>query len=165
MLKQEFTTSYLTFYLKASVALEGDFVKVSNPNTILKLIPLGSNNKTIAVPQISSVSNNFRLDFKTLIWGIIITLVGYNMLSEGLLGLLFLGYGILTVLGAFETVLQIHNTSGQIVELSVIVFEKEKLLSCQETIEQLISRRHDDTNVAKHSAINADKIVAAINNK
>ena len=40
-MKQSFITSYLTFYLKASVALEGDFIKTSNPNTILKVIPLG----------------------------------------------------------------------------------------------------------------------------
>lgn len=44
-MKQSFITSYLTFYLKASIALEGVFIKTSNPNTILKVIPLGSQNK------------------------------------------------------------------------------------------------------------------------
>lgn len=72
-MKQSFITSYLTFYIKASVALEGNFIKTSNPNSILKVIPLGSTNKTIPVEQISSVNDSFRLDFKSFIWGIIIS--------------------------------------------------------------------------------------------
>ena len=74
-MKQTFITSYLTFYLKASVALEGDFIKTSNPNTILKVILLGTQNKTIPVDQISSVDDSFRLDFKSFAWGIIFALV------------------------------------------------------------------------------------------
>lgn len=51
-MKQSFITSYLTFYLKASIALEGVFIKTSNSNTILKVIPLGSQNKTIPVDHV-----------------------------------------------------------------------------------------------------------------
>lgn len=81
-MKQTFITSYLTFYLKASVALEGDFIKTSNPNTILKVIPLGAQNKTIPVDHISSVDDSFRLDFKSFAWGIIFALVGFNMMGS-----------------------------------------------------------------------------------
>ena len=78
-MKQSFITSYLTFYLKASVALEGDFIKTSNPNTILKVIPLGSQNKTIPVDHIASVDDSFRLDIKSFFWGIIFALMGLSM--------------------------------------------------------------------------------------
>ena len=37
-MKKEFITSYLTFYMKATVELAGDFIKVANPNSILKVI-------------------------------------------------------------------------------------------------------------------------------
>ena len=55
-MKQSFITSYLTFYLKASITLEGVFIKTSNP-TILKVIPLGSQNKTIPVDHVASVDS------------------------------------------------------------------------------------------------------------
>lgn len=62
---------YIVFniYLKASIALEGVFIKTSNPNTILKVIPLGSQNKTIPVDHVASVDSSFRLDFKSFAWG------------------------------------------------------------------------------------------------
>ena len=89
-MKQSFITSYLTFYLKASVSLEGDFIKTSNPNTILKVIPLGAQNKTIPVDHISSVDDSFRLDFKSFAWGIIFALVGFSMMGSSILGGLIL---------------------------------------------------------------------------
>ncbi|SEN93631.1 hypothetical protein SAMN04488496_1832, partial [Streptococcus equinus] len=89
-MKQSFITSYLTFYLKASVALENNFIKVSNPNTVLKVIPLGAQNKTIPVEQISSVDDSFSLDFKSFVWGIIFAVIGFNMLGSSFIGGLIL---------------------------------------------------------------------------
>ena len=85
-MKQSFIVSYLTFYLKASVALEGDFIKLSNPNTILKVIPLGAENKTVPVDHISSVDDSFRLDFKSFLWGILFALIGLSTLNSSFLG-------------------------------------------------------------------------------
>ena len=160
-MKQTFITSYLTFYLKASVALEGDFIKTSNPNTILKVIPLGAQNKTIPVDHISSVDDSFRLDFKSFAWGIIFALVGFNMMGSSILGgLILAAYGILTVLSAFQTLLILNLTSGGAHVLSVVVFEKSKLLSCKETIESLIQPRYNNTNVTA----NTDRVIEALNN-
>ena len=77
-MKQSFITSYLTFYLKASITLEGVFIKTSNPNTILKVIPMGSQNKTIPVYHVASVDSSFRLDFKSFAWGIISLLLAFQ---------------------------------------------------------------------------------------
>ena len=156
-MKQTFITSYLTFYLKASVALEGDFIKTSNPNTILKVIPLGAQNKTIPVDHISSVDDSFRLDFKSFAWGIIFALVGFNMMGSSILGgLILAAYGILTVLSAFQTLLILNLTSG-----GAPVFEKSNLLTCKETIESLIQHRYNNTNVTA----NTDRVIEALNNK
>ena len=80
-MKQSFITSYLTFYLKASITLEGVFIKTSNPNTILKVIPLDSQNKTIPVDPVASVDSSFRLDFKSFAWDIIFALIGLSMMQ------------------------------------------------------------------------------------
>lgn len=143
--------------------MEGDFINTSNPNTILKVIPLGSQNKTIPVDHIASVDDSFSLDFKSFVWGIIFAIIGFNSLSNSFLGgLLLVAYGILTVLSAFQTLLVLNLTSGGSHTISVAVFEKANLLTYKETIEGLITRRYDNTNVAKHSAASADRIVDAI---
>lgn len=155
-MKQSFITSYLTFYMKASVSLEGSFIKTSDPNSILKVIPLGSTNKTVPLEQISSIDDNFRLDFKSFVWGLIFTFAGLNMLkSSFVVGLILTIYAILTILSSFQTKLNIHLTSGNTHNISVVVFEKSKLLSCKETIEQLIQGRYNDTNVTA----NTDRLI------
>ena len=161
-MKQSFITSYLTFNLKASVALEGDFIKTSNPNTILKVIPLGSQNKTIPVDHIASVDDSFRLDIKSFFWGIIFALIGLSMLDSSLIGALIVtAYGIVTTLSSFQTLLILNLTSGGSHAISVVVFEKENLMTCKETIKSLIQRRYDNTNVTA----NTDRVIDALNQK
>ena len=172
-MKQTFITSYLTFYMKASVALEGVFIKTSNPNTILKVIPLGSQNKTIPVEQVASVDDSFSLDFKWFAWGVIFTIIGFSMMGTSFVGgLILAAYGVLTVLSAFQTLLVLNLTSGGSHVISAVVFEKANLENCKETIEALILNRYDDTNTRKHTDRmmqnadqNADRMIDALKNK
>ena len=167
-----FITSFLTFYLKAIVVLEGQFVKTTNPNTILKVIPLGSRNKTIPVNQISSVDDSFSLDFKSFLWGVLFTVLGCYMMGDSLVGGLVIAiYGVLTVLSSFQTILVLNLTSGGVHIISVLFFEKEKLLKCKDVIEGLIQNRFNDTNVRIHTdramqntADQTDRMINAFNN-
>ncbi|OUZ18374.1 hypothetical protein [Enterococcus cecorum] len=161
-MKQSFITSYLTFYLKATVALEGEFIKISNPNTILKVIPLGAENKTIPVDQISSVDDSFKMTFGSFVWGIIFALIGLSMFNSSFIGALILtAYGVLTILSSFQTVMSINLTSGISHSINVVIFEKSNILECKSTIEGLIQRRYDNTNVSA----NTDRIVEVLSNK
>ena len=125
-MKKEFITSYLTFYMKATVELAGDFIKVANPNSILKVIPLGVRNKSIPVNQVSSVDESFKLDLKSFIWGIIFILIGLSSFKSSLFaGVLITIYGAITVLSSFQTIMSLQLTSGGSYDISVVVFEKE----------------------------------------
>lgn len=158
-MKQSFITSYLTFYLKASVTLEGDFIKVSNPNTILKVIPLGASNKTIPVEQIASIDDSFKLDLKAFFWGIVFALIGFSMMGNSFVGgLIVAAYGILTVLSSFQTLLTLHLTSGASHVISVVVFEKANALTCKETMEGLIRTNYANRNVTA----NTDRMIDAL---
>lgn len=77
------------------------------------------------------------------------------------MGLVTLVYGFLTVLSSFQTNLELHLTSGTTHRISVVIFEKANLLSCKDTIEKLILRRYDDTNVTA----NTDRVIDALNKK
>lgn len=159
-MKQSFITSYLTFYLKATIALEGQFIKLSNPNTILKVIPLGAENKTVPIEQVSSVDDSFSMSFGSFVWGIIFSLIGFIMLGTSFIGGLILAiYGILTLLSSFQTVLTLNLASGVSHKINVVIFEKSNILECKSTIEGIIQRRYDDTNVTS----NTDRIIDAMN--
>lgn len=62
---------------------------------------------------------------------------------------------------AFETILMIKTTVGDIKEISFLIFEKAKAELAESQIRQIISDRLDDTN----NRVQTDRIVDAINNK
>ncbi|ACZ00752.1 hypothetical protein KX935_06975 [Streptobacillus moniliformis] len=55
----------------------------------------------------------------------------------------------------------LRKNFSQVYNISVVVFEKSKLMVCKEIIESHISKRYDDTNVTT----NTDRIVETINKK
>lgn len=166
----EFMTSYLTFYLKGKVEVEKNFVKFQIPNTILKLIPLGKATRSLPVNQISHVDDSFRVSIKSMIWGIIMLLLGLGALvNDPGYGIILSLYGILTILSSFETILVVNSTAGAPTIISFVVFEKSKALVCKDYINNLIAEHLDDNNLRantreamENANKNADRIVDAI---
>lgn len=162
MEKIRFMTSLLTFYLKGEINRDKNFIKLRIPNTILGLIPLGASKKTIAVNQIASVDTDFRLKFKQLLLGIIVAIIGIDVISNSnLYGLLVLIFGILTILNSFQTALVISTTASEAAIIFFVVFEKAKAEKTADMINNLIDGRINDTNTKEQT----DRIVDAINKK
>ena len=157
----EFITSYLTFYLKGKIQVDKNFVKFEIPNTILKLIPLGKASRSLPVNQISSVDDSFKLNFKSLLWGIFFLLLGLGMLGDNTFyGIVISIYAILTILSSFETILLVNSTSGAVTVISFVIFEKAKAIECKDRINLLITGHLSDTNVREQNMKlmdNADK--------
>lgn len=61
MRKIQYMTGLLTFYLKGEIKVEQNFLRLSRPNTILALIPLGSEKNSIPVTQISAIDSSFKV--------------------------------------------------------------------------------------------------------
>lgn len=141
---------------------EQSFVNFKKPNTILSLIPLGAKKESIPVSQLSSVESNFKLRFGSLLIGIIIAIFGLCLFSESFVaGLILLLVGVNQAITAFETILTVKTTAGDVKEISFLVFEKSKAEIAEKQIRQIISDRLDDTN----NRVQTDRIVDAINNK
>lgn len=158
----KYMTSLLTFYLKGEIRQEQNFVNLKKPNTILSLIPLGSKKDSIPVSQLSSVESNFKLHFGSLLLGAIIAIVGLCLLSESFLfALILMLVGANKAITAFETILTIKTTAGDVKEISFLIFDKAKAEEAERQIRQIISDRLDDTN----NRAQTDRIVDAINNK
>lgn len=163
-----FMTSLLTFYLKGEIRQEQHFIRLKRPNTILSFIPLGAKKDSIPIEQISSVSADFKLQFKSFLVGLILSIIGIIMLLSmsvvSLIGLVVLIIGASNVINAFQTELTIDTPSGKSWVISFLIFEKGKAVQAAEQIEQLISRRYDATDVGLHTEKQTDAIVNAISN-
>lgn len=158
----QYMTSLLTFYLKGEIRQEQNFVNLKKPNTILSLIPLGSKNDSIPVSQLASVESNFRLHFGALLFGAIITIVGLCLMSVSVFCALIVALiGVNKAITAFETILTIKTTAGDVKNISFLIFDKSKAEEAERQIRQIISNRLDDTN----NRVQTDRIVEAINNK
>ncbi len=163
-----FMTSLLTFYLKGEIRQEQHFIRLKRPNTILSFIPLGSKKDSIPIEQISSVSADFKLQFKNFLIGLLLSIIGIIMLLSmsvlSLIGLVVLIIGASNVINAFQTELTIDTPSGKSWVISFLIFEKGKAIQAAEQIEQLISRRYDATDVGLHTEKQTEALVNAISN-
>ena len=157
-----YITSLLTFWLKGEVHLDNNFVSLKNPNTILKIIPLGAKKDSVPVSQLASVESNFKLHLGTLIVGLIIAIIGWSSLSDSFLwAIILMLIGINGIISSFETVLIINTTAGDFKPISFLVFDKKKAEELETQIREIISNRLNDTN----NRVQTDRIVDAINNK
>ena len=158
----QYMTSLLTFYLKGEIRQEQNFVNLKKPNTILSLIPLGAKKDSIPVSQLSSVESNFKLHLGSLLLGAIIAIAGLCMVSGSfIIALILMLIGANKAITAFETILTIKTTAGDVKNISFLIFEKAKAELAETQIRQIISDRLDDTN----NRVQTDRIVDAINNK
>ena len=158
----QYMTSLLTFYMKGEIRQEQNFVNLKIPNTILSFIPLGAKKDSIPVSQLTSVESNFKLHFGAFLLGAIISVVGLCLISDSfLLALILMLIGANKIITAFETVLTIKTTAGDVKNISFLIFDKAKAEDAEKQIRQIISDRLDDTN----NRTQTDRIVDAINQK
>ena len=158
-----YMSSLLTFYLKGEISQDQNFLALKIPNTILTFIPLGARKDNIPVPQLSSVSTNFHLDFKSFIVGIIVAIIGFATIKSSFLTfLILLLLGASMVISSFHTILSIKTTSGEAKNISFLIFEKAKAEEAANMINASIANRQDDTNVRQQNEILGDRLVDAI---
>lgn len=169
----KFMTSLLTFYIKGEIKADANFLKLKMPNTLLTLIPLGSEKSNIPINQIADAGTGFKLIFKHFLAGLIELIAGFVMFGNVfLLGLILVLVGACTIINSFQTTLTISTTSGTDYVLNFLVFEKSAAERAAESIVAMIASRMDDTNtrmqterqMAQNERLNED-LINAINRK
>ena len=161
----EYMTSYLTFYLKGKVEFTRDNIRIQVPNTVLGLIPLGTNQSSINVNHITGATSDFSLILPFLIIGILGALMCLietkNNPLVGLIGLIFF---VNLALNAFQTKVSILLDSGPAYEIFLLFFEKEKAETIKTNIEMVTNARNYDTNVRIATETQTQQVVDAMNN-
>ena len=165
----KYRISLPTAYLKGEVTHEQNFVKLKTPNILFSLLAIGTKTDVIPVNQIATVTRTFNCIGVILLFGIILMLSGFSVisaskilsLSSSLAPIILILLGVLIIITSFQTVITIKTTSGEALKISVLIFDRSKALEIEDLINQLISNRLDDTNNRQQT----DRIVEAINNK
>ena len=158
----KFMTSIIFFWLKGKIEWDSNFLKLKVPNTLFGILPLGAFKKSIPINQISSVVTDFSLAIKNIIVGVILAFLGLIFVDSSVLIMLILMIaGVVKIIDAFQTVMGVTLTSGEVVGVPFIIFEKKKAEEVSDALNRLISARMDDTN----TRLQTDRIVDAINKK
>lgn len=157
-----YTTSLFTFYLKGELRCEQNFLNLSYPNTLFGLVPAGQRKESLPVSQIASVTTDFTLYPKSLLFGFLVALFGLFVLTGSVLaGLVVILFGINKMATAFETNLFIGTTAGEKKKVQFLFFERQKAQDAELLIRKIISNHLDDTN----NRIQTDRIVDAIHQR
>jgi hypothetical protein len=156
-----YMTGILTFYLKGEIKVEQNFLRLTKPNTILALIPLGSEKNSIPVTQICAVDSSFRVKIGRIVFGFLLMCLIFNGTIRGLIWSV-IGLAIFTA--GFETVVNIQTTAGRDYKIPIIIFEKQKVAEVENMVNGIIDRRLNDTNDRIVTETQTDKLVDAINN-
>lgn len=107
---ERFALSLLLFFLHLDLVTTDRRVAGTSPNTILGVIPLGSNAVSYPMSNIASVGTSTRVQPVLLIIGIIVTLVSLgSFASGGWFGFLI---GLVLIAAAIQSVLVITNNAG-----------------------------------------------------
>lgn len=134
-----FSPSPVMFWLKTKIDASSTRVRYVSPNTLLGLIPLGEQAKTIPVANISSVDTDTRFNMGPFLIGLVLTGVGLGCLPDNLLlGLILLAFAVANLVNALSARLTFVNHAGGRNTLTVSILEKTRLMQLAERIEQLV---------------------------
>lgn len=125
---QRFTTNLVLSWLKTDLSLTNKRVVGYQPNTLFGVIPLGRNEVSYPLKNVSSVGVSTRLHLKRLILGLILVFIGLGMFGDSFLGgLILLVIGALPLLNSFTSKMTITNNAGQPVVMEISILEKDKV--------------------------------------
>lgn len=144
-----FSPSPIMFWLKTKVDASTMRVRYVSPNTLLGLIPLGEQAKTIPVANISSVDTDTRFNLGPFLIGIVLTGVGIGCMPDSIpLGLVLLVFAVANLVNALSARLTFVNHAGGRNTVTVSILEKARLMQLSERIEQLVFA---DRAAARHA--------------
>ena len=145
----EYITSYLTFYLKGRVEFTRDNIHFKVPNTVLGLIPLGSQQQAININHVVGASSNFHLKTGSFIVALLGTLYSLSQIGSSytLLFLILSIFFINMALNAFQTTVTTRIDDGASYVISLLFFEKSKAEAIAHNITLMTNARNYATDV------------------
>lgn len=152
--------SLLTPYLRSELMCSSTRLVYKVPNTLLGLIPLGSEENTIPLKSIASVNTSVKLKLARLLIGLILLIVGLSSISSLPLGTVIILLIIAAILLAmsFPASLNVVNHAGGITSVTVSILEKGAL---QKFAKELQNRVFADLEATRHNEAMSARLMQA----
>lgn len=125
---ESFSPNILLVWLKTSIAVSNTRVQYRTPNTILGIIPLGEERKTIPLNNVAAVNTNQKFNMGNFIIGLIFAIVGLGTISSGgaLLSIIAIVIGIACLCNTLTMSLNFDNQAGETNSVTVSILEKRQ---------------------------------------
>ena len=130
---EEFMPSLALFWLKSRVVITNRSILAGNPNTILKILPVGRQTQNIGLAHITNVESDREFSLSKLVFGTGFVLVG--MFAGSWAATLMILLGIWIISAVFQTTLTLSYVGGP-AEIKASFIQRERL----ETFHNQISR-------------------------
>ncbi|AOM81709.1 hypothetical protein [Salisediminibacterium beveridgei] len=147
--KVNFSLSLLFFWVKGFVSVDSRLIKVSGMNTLLGFIPVGKDNQSIPLKNVSSTTLSTSYRLKRMIIGLIIILFSVVMMTDTagfIAGLFYLSVGVIVILSGILSVLVIER-AGSDYFIPVPFYDRSKLVEAQNYIEEALEHETDKTDL------------------
>lgn len=134
-----FSPSVILFWLKTSVAASTMRVQYKSPNTLLGIIPLGTNTQTIPLRNIASVDTSTKFNLGSLIWGMVFLFVGLGcMSSSASVAIILILLAVTNFVNVMNAKLDFVNQAGGKNSITVSILEKDRLMQLAQEIQKLV---------------------------
>lgn len=117
--------SPLLFWLKVNLHASEKRIVGRTPNTLMGVIPVGSENVMFPLKQVAGLTVSTRVKPIRLIIGVLLVLGGLGSFAKG--GFILALLGAALVVAAVQAVLVIQNTGGGTKEVSVSLLDKSAI--------------------------------------
>ncbi|MDO5751028.1 MAG: hypothetical protein Q4P78_07530 [Rothia sp. (in: high G+C Gram-positive bacteria)] len=163
-----FLISIIAPYLKGQMMCSTTRFVFKVPNTLLGIIPVGSNENTMPISAIAAVSTSSKLRVGRAILALIFILVGLSSFGGGTGGAIMTGI-ICTLLGisfaatCMPMVLLVQNHAGGATALEVAIFERAKLERFRQELQNRVFAdmsqiRHDQAQQTQNQQLNIQQM-------
>lgn len=125
LVEQQLTHSVVLFFLKSTFQLTTKRLIIRIPNVFLLFFPFGSKVETYPLRNVSSVVSVFRLKFVKLAFGGLILVIGLNLLTESLFGVLVLLLGALIIVDSLVLGIIVRAAGGEISAYRIALWQKD----------------------------------------
>lgn len=136
---EHFSPNILLFWLKTAVAASNVRVQYRSPNTILGIIPLGSESQTIPLKNIASVDTSTKFNMGNFVLGVIFLIVGFaSFRGSPFLGIIMLLLAAVNFCNMITASLNFMNQAGGKNTVTVSILEKDKLSRLAQSIQERV---------------------------
>ncbi len=132
--------SYIPFIPKSKFVLTNKRILAEFVNVLLWIIPIGKNEVTYPLNQISGVRIDTKFSFKEVMIGIIVIILGILTLKY-IVGIVVIALGAISILSSFQTFIVIQSTAGSAVSQQLIKADRNKATEFINNVNNTLAER------------------------